>query len=296
MNKLIYILSFMLMVIGVSCEKENWFSPEEVDEIRSEYQTQINALTISKNELETQATSLTTQIEDLNATVTTLGLANDDQLAEIATLTTSIGNLNTQVTTLDAEILTLTTSIGNLNTQVTTLDAEILTLTTSNTTLTTSNTDLTTQFNTLNASVSTLNSSITTLQASVTALEVDILILQDWKSVTDKLDVMVAATISDANLNTAVDSVSLGMASTSLTPSTLKGLITAESGWIFNNAIKSGTVSMTTSATTFYDNSTDTNVINFRTLVTEMTAAWNAAKETTFILWWIEFIKEYENL
>ena len=275
MNKLIYILSFMLMVIGVSCEKENWFSPEEVDEIRSEYQTQINALTISKNELETQATSLTTQIEDLNATVTTLGLANDDQLAEIATLTTSIGNLNTQVTTLDAEILTLTTS---------------------NTTLTTSNTDLTTQFNTLNASVSTLNNSITTLQASVTALEVDILILQDWKSVTDKLDVMVAATISDANLNTAVDSVSLGMASTSLTPSTLKGLITAESGWIFNNAIKSGTVSMTTSATTFYDNSTDTNVINFRTLVTEMTAAWNAAKETTFILWWIEFIKEYENL
>jgi len=275
MNKLIYILSFVLIGMGISCEKENWFSPEEVDEIRSEYQTQINALTISKNELESQATSLTTQIEDLNATVTTLGLANDDQLAEIATLTTSIGNLNTQVTTLDAEILTLTTS---------------------NTTLTTSNTDLTTQFNTLNASVSTLNSSITTLQASVTALEVDILILQDWKSVTDKLDVMVAATISDANLNTAIDSVSLGMASTSLTPSTLKGLITAESGWIFNNAIKSGTVSMTSSATTFYDNSTDTNVVNFRTLVTEMTAAWNAAKETTFILWWIEFIKEYENL
>ena len=275
MNKLIYILSFVLIGMGISCEKENWFSPEEVDEIRSEYQTQINALTISKNELESQATSLTTQIEDLNATVTELGLANDDQLAEIATLTTSIDSLNTQVTTLDAEILTLTTS---------------------NTTLTTSNTDLTTQIGTLNTEVTTLNSSITTLQASVTALEVDILILQDWKSVTDKLDFMVAATISDANLNTAIDSVSLGMASPSLTPSTLKGLITAESGWIFNNAIKSGTVSMTASATAFYDNSTDTNVVNFRTLVSEMTAAWNAAKETTFILWWIEFIKEYENL
>ena len=268
MNKLIYILSFVLIGMGISCEKENWFSPEEVDKIRSEYQTQINALTISKNELETQTASLTTQIEDLNSTVTTLGLANDDQLAEIATLTTSIGNLNTQVTTLDAEILTLTTS----------------------------NTDLTTQISTLNTEVTTLNSSITTLQASVTALEVDILILQDWKSVTDKLDFMVAATISDANLNTAIDNVAVGMTSTSLTPATLKGLITAESGWIFNNAIKTGTVSMTASATTFYDNSTDTNVVNFRTLVTEMTAAWNAAKETTFILWWIEFIKEYENL
>ena len=53
---------------------------------------------------------------------------------------------------------------------------------------------------------------------------------------------------------------------------------------------------MTASATTFYDNSTDTNVVNFRNLVTEMTTAWNALKETQFILWWIEFIKEYENL
>ena len=107
---------------------------------------------------------------------------------------------------------------------------------------------------------------------------------------------MVAATISDAKLNTAIDSVSIGLTSASVTPATLKGLITAESNWIFNNAIKTGTVSMTASATTFYDNSTDTNVINFRTLVTEMTAAWNAAKESKFILWWIEFIKEYENL
>ena len=69
MNKLIYILSFVLIGMGISCEKENWFSPEEVDEIRSEYQEQINALKISKNELETQTASLTTQIEDLNATV-----------------------------------------------------------------------------------------------------------------------------------------------------------------------------------------------------------------------------------
>ena len=57
MNKLIYILSFILIGMGISCEKENWFSPEEVDEIRSEYQTQINALTISKNELEPQTAS-----------------------------------------------------------------------------------------------------------------------------------------------------------------------------------------------------------------------------------------------
>ena len=86
------------------------------------------------------------------------------------------------------------------------------------------------------------------------------------------------------------------MTTTSITSTTLKGLIADESNWIFNNAIKTGTVSMTVSATTFYDNSTDTNVVNFRNLVTEMTTAWNALKETQFILWWIEFIKEYENL
>ena len=53
---------------------------------------------------------------------------------------------------------------------------------------------------------------------------------------------------------------------------------------------------MTTSATTFYNTSTDTNVVNYRTLVTELTAAWNAAKEPTLLLWFIEFVKEYENL
>ena len=268
MNKLIYILSFVLIGMGISCEKENWFSPEEVDEIRSEYQEQINALKISKNELETQTASLTTQIEDLNATVESLGITNDEQVADIARLTTSIDSLNTQVTTLDAEITTLTAS----------------------------NTDLTSQISTLNTEVTSLTTSATTLQASLDAALVDILILQDFKSIRDKLDTMVAATISDANLNTAIDSVSIGLTTPILSPSVLNGFINGQSNWIFNNAVKSGTVSMTTAVSNFYDNSTDTNVVNFRTLVTEMTAAWNAAKETTFILWWIEFIKEYENL
>ena len=102
--------------------------------------------------------------------------------------------------------------------------------------------------------------------------------------------------IKDANLNTAIDSVSIGLTTPILSPSVLNGFINGQSNWIFNNAVKSGTVSMTTAVSNFYDNSTDTNVVNFRTLVSEMTAAWNAAKETTFILWWIEFIKEYENL
>ena len=53
---------------------------------------------------------------------------------------------------------------------------------------------------------------------------------------------------------------------------------------------------MTSAVSTFYDTSADTNVVNFRTLVTELTAAWNAAKEPTLILWFIEFVKEYENL
>lgn len=275
MNRLIYTLLFMLIGMSVSCEKENWFSPEDVDEIRSGYQAQINALTISKNELTTQTTSLTSQIDDLNATITALGVTNDDQLAEIATLTTSIGSLNTQITTLDAQIVTLNGTI------------------TSNATTTT---DLNTQISTLNSQITTLTASATTLQASLDAAQADVLVLQDFKSIRHKLDTMVAATISDANLNTAIDNVSVGLTSTSLTPSTLKGLISLESDWIFDNAIKTGTVSMTTSATAFYDTSTDTNVVNFRTLVTEMTAAWNAAKESTFILWWIEFIKEYENL
>ena len=172
MKKLLLVL-LMFVGMSVSCEKENWFSPEEVDEIRSEYQEQINALTILKNELLSQSTSLTTQIDDLNATVTSLGVTNDDQLAEISTLTTSIDSLNTQVTTLDAEITTLTAS----------------------------NTDLTSQISTLNTEVTSLTTSATTLQASLDAALVDILILQDFKSIRDKLDTMVAATISDANLN-----------------------------------------------------------------------------------------------
>jgi hypothetical protein len=53
---------------------------------------------------------------------------------------------------------------------------------------------------------------------------------------------------------------------------------------------------MTTAVSSFYDTSTDTNVVNFRTLVAELTTAWNAAKEPQLLLWFIEFINEYENL
>ncbi len=53
---------------------------------------------------------------------------------------------------------------------------------------------------------------------------------------------------------------------------------------------------MTSAATTFYNTSTDTNVVNYKSLVTELTAAWNATKESTLILWFIEFVKEFENL
>ena len=275
MNKSIFILLFALAGVSVSCEKSDWFSPEDVDLIRSDYQAQINALTISKNELTTQTTSLTTQIDDLNATVTTLGVTSNDQVAEIATLTTSVTTLTDQIVTLDAEIVTLNATI---------------TATGSTTT------DLNTQITTLTTTVASLTAQAVTLQASIDAAAADVLTLQQFKDLRSKVDTMVAATISDAKLNTAIDSVSIGLTSTSLTPATLKGLITAESNWVFNNAVKSGTVSMTTAASSFYDTSTDTNVVNFRTLVTEMTTAWNAAKESQFILWWIEFIKEFENL
>jgi hypothetical protein len=107
---------------------------------------------------------------------------------------------------------------------------------------------------------------------------------------------MVAATITDTNLNAAIDSISIGLTSSSVSATVLKGLISTEADWLFDNAIKTGTTSMTTAVSTFYDTSTDTNVINFRTLVSELTTAWNAAKEPQLLLWFIEFIKEYENL
>ena len=275
MNKSIFILILSLAVASVSCEKSDWFSPEDVENIKKSYQDQINALTIEKNTLTSTTTSLTTQIDDLNATITALGVTSDEQLAEIATLTTSVTTLNDQIDTLDAEIVTLEATI------------------TANGSTTT---DLNAQITALNTQVASLTTEATALQASIDAAQAEVVVMQDFKSLRDKLDVMVAATISDANLNTAIDSVSIGLTTTSVTPATLKGLITAESNWIFNNAVKSGTVSMTTAASNFYDTSTDTNVVNFRTLVTEMTAAWNAAKESQFILWWIEFIKEFENL
>ena len=275
MNKSIFILMFALAGVSVSCEKSDWFSPEDVQEIRSSYQAQINELTISKNELTTQTTSLTAQIDDLNATITALGVTSDDQVAEIATLTTSVTTLTDQIATLDAEIVTLNATITANGSSTTDLNAQITTLT---------------------SQVASLTADAVTLQASIDAAEADVLVLQQFKDLRHKVDAMVAATISDTNLNKAIDSVSIGLTSTSITPATLKGLITAESNWVFNNAVKSGTVSMTTAASSFYDTSTDTNVVNFRTLVTEMTAAWNAAKESQFILWWIEFIKEFENL
>jgi hypothetical protein len=131
-------------------------------------------------------------------------------------------------------------------------------------------------------------------QADVLADE--ILTFKNFKSLRDKLDVLVAATIVDVNLNAVINSISTGLTSTSTTPSVLKGLISTEADWLFDNGLKSGTNSMTTAVSTFYDTSTDTNVVNLRTLVGELTTTWDAKKEPTLILWFIEFVKEYENL
>ena len=216
---------------------------------------------------------------------TTLTDANATLTAENAT----VQALNDDVTALTAQVDSLTTNIA-------TLDAQIVTLNTTITNSGATNTDLTSQITTLTANVTTLTAQVATLEAAADVLEADILAMKNFKSIRDKLDVMVAATIADVNLNKAIDSLSIGLTSTSITPSVLKGLVTAEADWLFNNAITTGTTSMTTSATAFYNTSTDTNVVNYRTLVTELTAAWNAAKESQLILWFIEFIKEYENL
>jgi len=295
------ILLFLLSVIGitVSCEKSDWFSPEDVDSIKASYQTYINDLTDAKNELTTQVTDLTTQVtnlttevEELEASVSTLTESNTTLIAENATVQTLTDN----VATLTAQLATLTSEKEDL-------DAQIVTLTTSNTTLTTSNTTLTDQVTTLTASVTALQLEITsleteatTLEGQITSLKDEVLTFQNFKLLREKLDTMVAATITDTNLNAAIDSISIGLTSSSVSATVLKGLISTEADWLFDNAIKTGTTSMTTAVSTFYDTSTDTNVINFRTLVGELTTAWNAAKESTLITWFIEFIKEYENL
>ena len=273
-KKFIYII-LALIGMSVGCEKQDWFSPEEVDAIRNGYETQITSLTFAKNELLTQVGTLTSQIETLEDEITELETTSTTQLQEIADLTDAIEDLNTDIGLLDAEIVTLTESITSINT---------------------TNTELESDISTLNTEITTLNTTITSLQSDITDLETDVLSLQDFKNVRAKLDEMVVATITDLNLNSAIDSVSIGLTSTSVSPTVLRGLISTEATWLFNNAVKSGTTSMTTNVSTFYDTSLDTNVVNFRTLVEELTTAWNTAKESTLILWFIEFVKEFENL
>ena len=288
-----------VMTLTVSCEKSDWFSPEDVKNIKNQYATIINTLQVDNNELTTQVTDLTTQVtnlttevEELEASVSTLTVSNTTLIAENATLSELTGD----VATLTAQLATLTSEKEDL-------DAQIVALTTSNTTLTTSNTTLEEQVTTLTASVTalqleiaTLETEATVLEGQITSLKDEVLTFQNFKSLRDKLDVMVAATITDTNLNAAIDSISIGLTSSSVSATVLKGLISTEADWLFDNAIKAGTTSMTTAVSTFYDTSTDTNVVNFRTLVGELTTAWDATKETTLIAWFIEFIKEYENL
>lgn len=299
MKKVILLSLLTVMTVAVSCEKSDWFSPEDVDNIKNQYATIINTLQVDNNELTTQVTDLTTQVtnlttevEELEVSVSTLTESNTTLIAE-----------NTTLSELTGDVATLTAQLATLTSEKDDLDAQIVALTTSNTTLTTSNTTLEAQVTTLTASVTalqleitTLETEATTLEGQITSLKDEVLTFQNFKSLRDKLDVMVAATITDTNLNAAIDSISIGLTSSSVSATVLKGLISTEADWLFDNAIKTGTTSMTTAVSTFYDTSTDTNVVNFRTLVGELTTAWNATKETTLIAWFIEFIKEYENL
>ena len=298
MKKQVLLLSTFLL-LSVGCEKSDWFSPEEVNTIKSQFNTQIynlidenDELTSEVTALTTQVTNLTTEVEELEASVSTLTASN-----------TALTTENLTVQTLTDNVATLTSQVASLTTEKELLDVQIVNLTTSNTSLTASNTTLTEQVTTLTASVTALQTQITTLETEATTLEGqitslkdEVLTFQNFKLLREKLDTMVAATITDTNLNAAIDSISIGLTSSSVSATVLKGLISTEADWLFDNAIKTGTTSMTTAVSTFYDTSTDTNVINFRTLVGELTTAWNATKESTLITWFIEFIKEYENL
>ena len=59
--------------------------------------------------------------------------------------------------------------------------------------------------------------------------------------------------------------------------------------------ISSGVISSSVSALSI-DNIFSGTYRNYKILITELTAAWNAAKEPTLLLWFIEFVKEFENL
>jgi SMC interacting uncharacterized protein involved in chromosome segregation len=303
MKKVILLFLFTFIGMSVSCEKSDWLSPEDVDNIKNQYTTQINELTFDNNTLTTQASELTTQVATLTEEVSTLTSSVSTLTESNTTLTssnTTLTDTNTaQLATiegLNTSVTDLTTQVASLTTNIETLDAQIVTLTTSNTALTASSTTTAAEIATLTASVTSLQTEITTLETQADALADEILTFKNFKSIRDKIDVLVAATIGDANLNTAVDNISAGLTSTSTSSTVLRGLIAAEADWVFDNAIKSGTVSMTTAVSSFYDTSTDTNVVNFRTLVAELTTAWNAAKEPQLLLWFIEFINEYENL
>ena len=303
MNKQIFIFLITFIGMRVGCENQDWFSPEDVDNIKSRLNTQVNELSVANNALTTQASELTTQVATLTEEVSTLTSSVSTLNESNTTLTssnTSLTATNTaQLATiegLNTSVTDLTTQVASLTTNIETLDAQIVTLTTSNTALTTSSTTTAAEIATLTASVTTLQANITTLETQADVLADEILTFKNFKSIRDKIDVLVAATIGDTNLNSAVDNISVGLTTTSTSSTVLRGLIAAEADWVFDNAIKSGTVSMTTAVSSFYDTSTDTNVVNFRTLVTELTTAWNAAKEPQLLLWFIEFINEYENL
>ena len=61
----------MLIGMSVSCEKQDWFSPEDVDAIKAQHQAQLNELTFANNTLTTSAADLTTQVATLTTTVET---------------------------------------------------------------------------------------------------------------------------------------------------------------------------------------------------------------------------------
>ena len=62
----------MLIGMSVSCEKQDWFSPEDVDALKAQHQAQLNDLTFANNTLTTSAADLTTQVATLTTTVETL--------------------------------------------------------------------------------------------------------------------------------------------------------------------------------------------------------------------------------
>jgi hypothetical protein len=133
---------------------------------------QIETLQSEKSTLETQVTTLDGQVSDLVADVATLS-------DEVSTLQSEKSTLEGQVTALEGDVTTLTDQVSTLQSDKTTLEGQVTTLEGQVTALEGDVTALTDQVSTLQSDKTTLEGQVTTLEGQVTTLEGQVTALED---------------------------------------------------------------------------------------------------------------------